>query len=74
MLGEIGPISKNELGTSPFAGIQQGTYVGQAGLEATYQPYLQGKDGVEKVQVNASGVLDREGAGRSPRRRRATRC
>ena len=57
VLGEIGPIAKNELGTSPFQGIQQGTYVGQAGLEATYQPYLQGKDGVEKVQVNASGVL-----------------
>ena len=56
-LGEIGPISKNELGTSPFAGIAQGAYVGQAGLEATYQSYLQGKDGVEKVQVNASGVL-----------------
>jgi len=57
VLGEIGPISLTELGTSPFQGIQQGTYVGQAGLEATYQPYLQGKDGVEKVQVNASGVL-----------------
>jgi penicillin-binding protein 2 len=57
VLGQIGPIAKNELGTSPFQGIQQGTYVGQAGLESTYQPYLQGKDGVEKVQVNASGVL-----------------
>ena len=57
VLGEIGPINSTELGTSPFQGIQQGTYVGQAGLEATYQHYLQGKDGVEKVQVNASGVL-----------------
>ena len=57
---------RDELGTSPFKGIQQGTYVGQAGLEATYQPYLQGKDGVEKVQVNASGVLTGK-APRSPR-------
>jgi len=67
-LGEIGPISKPELGTSPFQGIQQGTYVGQAGLEATYQSYLQGTDGVEKVQVNASGVL----TGKTPQITRPT--
>ena len=29
--------------------------IGQSGLEAQYERYLQGVDGTEKVQVNASG-------------------
>jgi penicillin-binding protein 2 len=63
VLGEIGPISKQEVGSSAFRGIAAGTYVGQAGLEAEYNGFLQGKAGVEHVQVNASGYP----TGRLPR-------
>jgi penicillin-binding protein 2 len=62
VLGQIGQItgpatsSHPELGTPEFKGILQGTYVGQDGLEAAYQPYLQGKTGVERIQVNAAGL------------------
>lgn len=59
VLGQIGQITggpTGELGTTEFKGIQQGTYVGQAGLEATYQPYLQGKAGVERIQVTPAGL------------------
>ena len=73
VLGQIGqitgpsPTSHGELGTHRFKGIQQGTYVGQAGLEAEYQPYLQGKTGVERIQVNAAGFP----TGRTPKVTRA---
>jgi penicillin-binding protein 2 len=66
VLGEIGPISKQELGSSVFKGITAGTYVGQAGLEAEYNSYLQGKAGVDHVQVDASGYPTGKGRITSP--------
>ncbi|HEX4034666.1 MAG TPA: penicillin-binding transpeptidase domain-containing protein [Solirubrobacteraceae bacterium] len=62
VLGTVGQISSKlsdpanpELGTAHFKGVSAGSIVGQSGLEWTYQPYLQGSPGVEKVDVNASG-------------------
>jgi penicillin-binding protein 2 len=55
VLGQIGPISKDELRTPGYKGIAAGTYVGQAGLEAQYNGVLQGAPGVEKLQVDAAG-------------------
>jgi penicillin-binding protein 2 len=48
-------ITKEELGQRAFHGVQQGTIVGQAGLEYTYDHYLRGVPGVERVAVNAEG-------------------
>ena len=50
VLGQVGqitgpPLSHPELGTAPYKGIAAGTIVGQSGLEATYQRYLQGTAG-----------------------------
>jgi len=55
VLGSIGPISDAELGSSAYRGIAAGTYVGQSGLEAQYNRYLQGRAGVEDVKVDAAG-------------------
>jgi penicillin-binding protein 2 len=55
VLGSIGPISLKELSSSAFKGIAAGTYVGQSGLEAQYNRYLQGRAGVEDVKVDAAG-------------------
>jgi penicillin-binding protein 2 len=60
VLGQIGQITgpgspHPELGTLEFKGIQPGTYVGQSGLEAQYQRYLQGTGGVQRIDVNAAG-------------------
>jgi penicillin-binding protein 2 len=38
-----------------FAGVKQGTVVGQDGLEYYYDRYLRGTPGIERVEVNASG-------------------
>lgn len=55
LLGSIGPISKAQVGSGDYKGIAPGTYIGQSGLEAEYNSYLQGRDGVEQVQVDAAG-------------------
>ncbi len=61
VLGEVGQItgpsktSHGELGTAAFSGITAGSTVGQSGLEAQYQPYLQGLPGEDKVEINAQG-------------------
>jgi len=55
VLGYVGQVSERELKLRPFAGVKQGTVVGQEGLEYYYDRYLRGNDGVQRVQVNSSG-------------------
>ncbi len=55
VLGYVGQISSPELKRRAFAGVKQGTVVGQEGLEYYYDRYLRGSPGVQRVEVNASG-------------------
>jgi penicillin-binding protein 2 len=68
LFGTIGPIScaalqlkekpnasNCELKNPRFKGVPQQDDVGQSGLEWSYNQYLQGSDGTEKVQVDALG-------------------
>jgi len=55
VLGYVGQVSERELKLRPFAGVKQGTVVGQEGLEYYYDRYLRGKDGVQRVQVDSAG-------------------
>ena len=68
LFGTIGPISclaysikqkpnanNCELKDPRFKGVAQTDWVGQSGLEFSYNPFLQGVDGKEAVQVDALG-------------------
>ncbi len=55
VLGYVGQVSEPELHKRAFAGVQQGTVVGQEGLEYYYDRYMRGTDGVQRVQVNSEG-------------------
>ena len=55
LLGHVGSINKEELKKRAFAGVRQGTVVGQEGLEYYYDRYLRGQSGLERVAVNAEG-------------------
>jgi penicillin-binding protein 2 len=55
VLGHVGQVSEPELGLKAFRGVQQGTVVGQEGLEYYYDRYLRGTPGAQHVQVNAAG-------------------
>jgi penicillin-binding protein 2 len=55
VLGHVGQVSEEELKLKAFRGVQQGTVVGQQGLEFYYDRYLRGVPGAEHVLVNAAG-------------------
>ncbi len=55
IVGYVGQVTKQELSMRAFKGVQQGTVVGQSGLEYHYDHYLRGVDGVQRVAVNAEG-------------------
>jgi len=55
LLGYVGEISPAELKERRYRGIEQGTIIGKAGLEYTYDGYLRGKDGAKVLRVDANG-------------------
>ena len=55
ILGTVNEINPKELKSPRFRGVKQGTIIGTGGLERTYDRYLRGVDGVERIQVDAFG-------------------
>ena len=55
MLGSVGQVSPAELKLLKFKGVQQGTIVGQDGIEYTYDRYLRGRNGATRVQIDSLG-------------------
>ena len=55
ILGTVGEISPDELKKPRFRGVKPGTIIGTGGLERTYDRYLRGVDGIQRVQVDAFG-------------------
>ena len=55
LLGYVGEISPQELKQRRNRGVKQGTIVGKAGLEYTYDRYLRGRDGAKVLRVDANG-------------------
>jgi penicillin-binding protein 2 len=58
VLGYVGQVGKEELTLPAFRGVQQGTVVGQEGVEYYYDRYLRGKPGARRLQVNAFGEAE----------------
>ena len=55
LFGTVGEIGPDQIGSSKYKGVKQGSIVGQGGLERTYDQYLRGQDGVDSIFVDASG-------------------
>jgi penicillin-binding protein 2 len=58
LFGTVSEISEDQRKDDKYAGIPQGTRIGQSGLEARYDKYLRGRDGYTNVVVNAMGTRD----------------
>jgi penicillin-binding protein 2 len=56
VLGYIREVTKEQLDHENYQNYRQGDLVGQYGLEARFEPYLQGKRGVRAVIVDATGT------------------
>ena len=60
LFGTISEITEDQRKEEDYAGIEQGTRIGQSGLEAQYDKYLRGVDGYSRVVVDAFGSRDEE--------------
>jgi penicillin-binding protein 2 len=56
VLGYLGEIGPNELGTPAFDDYRPGQLVGRGGVEQRYESWLHGKDGFEALEVDALGA------------------
>lgn len=57
VLGRVGEVTEKQLHeSSAFEGVEPGTIVGQAGIEAHYNRLLMGQDGYRRAIVNSRGV------------------
>lgn len=55
ILGTVGEITPQQLKDPRYRGVKQGAIIGTDGLERTYDRYLRGVDGIQRVQVDAFG-------------------
>ncbi|WP_026912165.1 penicillin-binding transpeptidase domain-containing protein [Patulibacter minatonensis] len=55
LYGTVNEITASQLKERKYAGLQAGQKIGQDGLEFEYNAYLQGKDGAERIEVDAQG-------------------
>ena len=57
VLGYLGEISQAELDSPEFVDYQPGDQIGWSGLERSYEQVLQGRDGMRRFEVNATGDI-----------------
>jgi penicillin-binding protein 2 len=62
VLGYVGEISPDELKRLRGDGYQLGDRLGKSGIEAAYDPYLRGRNGLDQLRVDSLGrpVTDRQ--------------
>jgi penicillin-binding protein 2 len=55
ILGTVGEIEEEQLKEPRYRGLQPGDWIGQSGVEDTYDRFLRGRPGLTRVQVDAFG-------------------
>jgi penicillin-binding protein 2 len=55
VLGNVSEINEEELKEQRYKGLEPGDEVGKAGVEYSYDKYLRGQPGLQRIQVNALG-------------------
>jgi penicillin-binding protein 2 len=61
ILGNVGEVSEEQLKERRYRGLEPGDEIGQDGVEYTYDHFLRGRPGVERIQVDAFGQPTRNG-------------
>jgi penicillin-binding protein 2 len=57
VLGYVGETNESELTKLRDKGYRLGDEIGRTGIERTYEQYLRGQPGVDKLEVNSSGIV-----------------
>jgi penicillin-binding protein 2 len=66
LFGTVGPISAAEVKQPRNRGVSENAIIGQSGLEYYYDRYLRGRDGADRVQVNALGRFTEDLSRKNP--------
>jgi penicillin-binding protein 2 len=66
LFGTVGPVTAQQLKQKRYRGVEMNDRVGQSGVEYSYDRYLRGVDGADRVQVDALGTLRGELTKRPP--------
>jgi penicillin-binding protein 2 len=61
VVGNVGEIDEEQLKEPAYRGLEPGDSIGQDGVEYTYDRFLRGRAGIERVQVDAFGQPTRNG-------------
>ena len=61
ILGNVGEVSEEQLKEDRYRGLEPGDEIGQEGVEDTYDRFLRGTPGIERIQVDALGQPTRNG-------------
>ncbi len=61
ILGNVGEVSEKQLKEPGNRGLEPGDEIGQDGVEYTYDDFLRGFPGIERIQVDAFGQPTRNG-------------
>jgi penicillin-binding protein 2 len=67
LFGTVGPVTSGQLKQKRYHGVEMSDRVGQSGIEYSYDRYLRGVDGADRVQVDALGTLRGELTKRQPK-------
>lgn len=59
LLGYLGEIGERELASPVFDGYRPGETIGRAGVERSYERWLQGDEGFRRLEVDAGGAVIR---------------
>lgn len=66
VFGSVNEISPDQIKAGEFPNAPAGTVVGQSGLERSYDNFLRGRDGAERILVNAQGEPQGRATSREP--------
>jgi penicillin-binding protein 2 len=55
VLGSVGEVNEEELEEPEYKDLEPGDEIGKGGVEYTYDKFLRGQPGLQKIQVNALG-------------------
>lgn len=67
LFGYVREISEEQIKSGKYEGARPGDRVGQDGLEAQYDRYLRGRNGLQRIEVDVTDRSRRELPGRAPK-------
>ena len=60
IVGYVGPISSDEYEAKRELGYSQNDIIGKTGIEATFEEFLRGDNGIKRVEMDSNGVISDE--------------